>query len=136
MAFAKMTAEKQDRFDSESLTRKELESLINAFVADAQTNSHLVNGWASTAYGMSKVGVTALAGIQQRDYDQLHPGNDVIFSACCPGFCDTDMTSHRGPRPAAEGADVAFYLATLPVKSDAQRGTFWYDRKVLSWKRK
>lgn len=136
MAFNKLSSEKQELFDSKTLTKDALVSMISEFVEDAQTNCHEAKGWATTAYGMSKIGVTALTGVQQRDYDRLHPGNDVIFSACCPGFCDTDMTSHKGPRPAADGADVAFYLATLPAKSDATRGTFWYDRKELPWKKR
>lgn len=135
MAFAKLSSDLQNQFDSKDLTKDDLVSLITSYVAEAQTDSHESKGWPSTAYGVSKIGVTALAAVQQRDYDRLHPGNDVIFAACCPGFCDTDMTSHKGPRPAELGADVAFYLATLPPKSDAARGSFWYDRKELPWKR-
>jgi len=135
MAFGKLAPDLQNQFDSKNLTKNDLVSLITSFVAEAQTDSHLAKGWPNTAYGVSKIGVTALAGVQQREYDRVHPGNDVIFSACCPGFCDTDMTSHKGPRPAKEGADVAFYLATLPAKSSVARGTFWYDRKELPWKR-
>jgi len=134
MNFARLSPELQRTFHSAELTKETLVSLISSFVAEAQTNSHEAKGWSNSAYGVSKIGVTALCAVQQREYDALHPGNDVIFSACCPGFCDTDMTSHKGPRPAEVGADVAFYLATLPAKSDVTRGTFWYDRKELPWK--
>jgi len=135
MSFAKLAPALQQQFDSVDLTKDGLVALISAFVADAQENNHEAKGWPNSAYGVSKIGVTALCAVQQRQYDAAHPGNDVIFSACCPGFCDTDMTSHKGPRPAEVGADVAFYLATLPPKSPATRGTFWYDRKELPWKR-
>jgi len=134
MNFARLSPDLRQRFNSPDLTKDDLVSMITSFVNAAQTNSHEAQGWSNSAYGISKIGVTALCRIQQRDYDAAHPGNDVIFGACCPGFCDTDMTSHKGPRPAEEGADVAAFLATLPPKSAATRGTFWYDRKELPWK--
>jgi len=134
VAFAKLAPGLQNSFKSENLTRNGLVSLINSFVSLAQSDSLRDGGWPSSAYGLSKFGVTALAGVQQREYDRVHPGNDVIFSACCPGYCDTDMNGHEGRRPAKEGADVAFYLATLPANSNAARGTFWYNRRVLPWK--
>jgi len=131
------------RFESSTLTVDELKLLISSFVTDVAENADVAKGWPkgrpwpSHAYGVSKIGVTVLGGLQQRDYDASHPGNDVIFSTCCPGLCDTDMTMDKGltgPRPAEEGADVAFYLATLPSKSDSVRGSFWSNRKEVPWK--
>ena len=136
MSYAKLSPALQQRFDDVDLTKDELVSLISSFVAEAQSGNHEAKGWSNSAYGVSKIGVTALCAVQQRDYDTSHPNNDVIFAACCPGFCDTDMTSHKGPRPAEVGADVAFYLATLPAKSAVKRGTFWYDRAEKPWKLK
>ena len=136
MAFMKMSASLQDQFDSPALKEDQLSSLIQSFIDATKMKNHNQNGWPNTAYGVSKAGVTALCGIQQREYDVQHPGNDVIFSVCCPGYCATDMSSHKGPRPAEEGADVAFFLATLPPRSNEARGTFWTDRKVVRWSRR
>jgi len=130
-AFAKMAPELQEQFASDSLTISQLSGLINSFISATKQGTHKEQGWPNTAYGVSKAGVTALCTVQQRDYEEEHPGSDVIFSACCPGYCDTDMTSHTGPRPADVGADVAVFLTTLG--SDSPKGKFWYDRKVLSW---
>jgi len=134
-AFKNMSASLQDQFDSADLTSDRLSALIHSFIAATKAGDHQSKGWPNSAYGVSKAGVTAMCRIQQRDYDAAHPGNDVIFSVCCPGYCATDMSSHKGPRSAEEGADVAFFLATLPPKSDVARGTFWGERTVIPWAR-
>jgi len=135
MAFANMAAPLQERFDSAQLTVEELSKLISSFIAATKAGDHQRKGWPNSAYGVSKAGITALCAIQQREYDAAHPGNDVIFSVCCPGYCATDMSSHKGPRPAEEGADVAFFLATLPARSTVSRGAFWGERNLVPWSR-
>jgi len=135
MAYKNMSADLQDQFDAADLTKEQLSGLIRSFIAATKAGHHRAKGWPNSAYGVSKAGVTALCRIQQRDYDMQHPSNDVIFSVCCPGYCATDMSSHKGPRPAEEGADVAFFLATLPLKAKVARGTFWGERTVIPWSR-
>lgn len=135
MAYKNMSAGLQDQFDAADLTEAQLSGLIRCFIAATKAGDHQAKGWPNSAYGVSKAGVTALCRIQQRDYDAAHPGNDVIFSVCCPGYCATDMSSHKGPRPAEEGADVAFFLATLPPKAQVAKGTFWGERTVIPWSR-
>lgn len=132
-AYKGMSAALQNRFDAADLTVDELSGLIQSFIDATKTKNHQGKGWPNSAYGVSKAGVTTLCRIQRRDYDQSHPENDIIFSVCCPGYCATDMSSHRGPRPAEEGADVAFYLATLPAKSGVARGSFWGERNLVPW---
>lgn len=132
-AYKGMSTGLQDQFDSPELKVDELSGLIQSFIDAAKAKNHQKQGWPNSAYGVSKAGVTTLCRIQQRDYDRLHPGNDVIFSVCCPGYCATDMSSHKGPRSAEEGADVAFYLATLPAKSPVARGSFWGERNLVPW---
>lgn len=48
-----------------------------------------------------------------------------------PGWCSTSMSSFRGPRPAAEGADTPAWLA-LEVP-EFVTGQFWRDRKAEPW---
>jgi len=43
----------------------------------------------NVAYGMSKVGVTALTRILARRVNS--EGKDILVSACCPGWVRTDM---------------------------------------------
>ena len=44
---------------------------------------------------MSKVGVTALTIVHQRLFNN-DSRKDIIINACCPGYVDTDMSSHKG----------------------------------------
>ena len=37
-------------------------------------------GWPQSAYGVSKVGVTAMTPIQQAEMDKVRPGDDIIFN--------------------------------------------------------
>ena len=93
-------------------------------------------GWPTTAYGVSKVAVSALTRIHARDFgnDTSSPGaNGVLINAMCPGWCKTDMAGHsRPPRTAAEGADTAVFLATLPVGT-LDNGKFFSDRLERKW---
>ena len=53
----------QKKFTSPQLTESELVSLMQQFVDDVAAGCHEKNGWPTTAYGMSKVGVTALTKV-------------------------------------------------------------------------
>jgi NAD(P)-dependent dehydrogenase (short-subunit alcohol dehydrogenase family) len=64
-------------------------------------------GFTNSAYGMSKVGVSALSEIQHRLLS-ADPRDDIIVNACCPGYVYTDMTSQID-----QGADTPLYLALL-----------------------
>ena len=43
-------------------------------------------------------------------------GKGIDVNACCPGYVDTDMSSHRGHKTPAEGADTPVWLALLAKK--------------------
>jgi len=51
---------------------------------------------------VSKVGLSALTRIQQRNFDQ-DPRSDIIVNSVHPGFVDTDMTNHVGGVPIEQG---------------------------------
>ena len=61
----------------------------------AADESHKQLGWPNTTYGVSKVGVSALTRIQQRQFDQDSSREDIIINHVHPGIVDTDMTSHK-----------------------------------------
>jgi len=115
----------QAKFSSPTLTLPQLRALVAQFEADVAAGRHRANGWSHSNYGMSKLALIAATRVLAREL----PG--VRVNTCCPGYCDTDMSSHRGPRPPAEGARNAVLLATLP--DDGPTGTFWRDYKAASW---
>ena len=53
-----------------SLTVEELCEMMNGFVESAASGNHRDLGWPSNTYIVSKVGLSALSRIQQRQFDQ------------------------------------------------------------------
>jgi carbonyl reductase 1 len=115
-----------------NITREELTKLINDFVQAAQRGDHVKEGYPESCYGMSKVGVTVLSQIQHRQLS-ADPREDIIVNACCPGYVDTDMSSHKGPKTIDEGADTPIYLSLLPEGTKSPAGDFVADKKVHKW---
>jgi len=118
------------QFESEALTRDQLYSLMDHFVASVQGGTHQRDGWPSTCYGMSKLGLTAFTKILAREEAEANSG--VLVNACHPGYCVTDMTSRKGSRTAEHGARTPFFLGTLPDGSSSTGG-FWYDCEEIEW---
>ena len=105
---------------------------------------------------MSKVGLSALTRVQQRNFDQ-DPRPDIIVNSVHPGFVDTDMTNHVGGVPIEQGFnktkidflqtifDTVFiiwflgaiapsWLALLPANIDGPKGGYvWSDKQVVDW---
>jgi carbonyl reductase 1 len=124
--------ELKSKFLSPTLTVDELSSLLKKFVELAQTGSHQQQGYSNSAYGMSKIGVTALTKIQQRNFDKSDKP-DIVVNACCPGYVNTDMTSHKGHLEPQQGAETPVYLALLPPDVTAPKGAFVYLKKETDW---
>lgn len=57
--------------------------------------------------------------------EESKPHLDV--NACCPGYVDTDMSSHKGYKTPLQGADTPAWLALLAPKGTT--GKFFSDRK-------
>ena len=51
---------------------------------------------------MTKAGLIALTKAHQRMFDN-DSRPDLIINAMCPGWCDTDMSSHKGPISPDDG---------------------------------
>ena len=103
-----------------------LSETMDAFVHDAEANGER-NNYAGTNYGMSKCGIIAYTMLMQR----LCP--EVGFSCMCPGYCKTSMSSFRGGRPAAVGAETVSWLATTDVESVYKSGSFFADGERIPW---
>ena len=75
---------------------------------------------------MSKLAVIAATRIWARD----EAVNGIKVNCCCPGYCDTDMTSHKGPRSPADGAKNAVLPATM---DDAPTGQHFSNYEISDW---
>jgi carbonyl reductase 1 len=118
------THELRDKFTSKDLTMLELQELVNKFENDVQNGIHRQEGWGNSNYGMSKLAVIAATKIWARE----EPG--IKVNCCCPGYCKTDMSSHRGTRDPSDGAKNAVIPATM---EDPPTGEFFRDYKVGEW---
>ena len=114
----------QARFTDPQLTIPELNQLMNTFEQDVQRGVHRQNGWSNSNYGMSKLGVIAATRVWARQFP------DISITSCCPGYCDTDMTSGRGRRHPSKGAQNAVIPATMP---NPPSGVHFSDYEVSIW---
>ncbi|XP_044741230.1 carbonyl reductase [NADPH] 1-like isoform X2 [Chrysoperla carnea] len=124
------SAELRQEFAQPSLTEEKLSTLMKKFVSDAKEGKHFERGWGNSAYVVSKVGVSALTFIQQREIKT--PG--VVVNAVHPGYVDTDMSSHKGPLTIEQGAEAPLFLALQPVGENEIKGKYvWFDKKIVDW---
>ncbi|OWF51188.1 carbonyl reductase [NADPH] 1-like [Mizuhopecten yessoensis] len=132
MGLKKCSANLRKQFVDPNLSMAALKVLMQEFVDATKTDSHQTAGWPNTAYGTSKIGVTTMSLIQQRELlKDTRP--DLVVNACCPGYVDTDMTSHKGTKTIDQGADTPLYLAMLPPDTISPKGNHVSERKIDNW---
>ncbi len=93
-----------------------------------QAGVHKARGWGNSNYGLSKLALIAYTKLVARE--EAACGSNVRANACCPGYCNTDMTSHSGHRSPADGARNAVMLA---LDVSGLNGEFLQDYKVSRW---
>jgi carbonyl reductase 1 len=125
-ALRKMSAPLRARFVDDAATLPTLRALGDEFVAAVAGDTYAGDGWPRSTYGVSKALVTAYTRLLARTLAVERPADGVVACAVCPGYCSTDMTSHRGSMTAAAGAARVCACIT-----DARvRGGFYSDRKL------
>lgn len=142
----------KDRLLSNELTMPELDALMKDFVELSKTvpteqlseHGYNINRGVFGAYAVSKVGVTIMTRILQRELDaERKNDDDIVVNAACPGYINTDMTNHRGWGTIEKGADTITYLALLPPSESTStttttttilpRGQFVAERRVIDY---
>jgi len=126
--------ELKKKFKDDSLTVDGLTALVNQFINNAKAGDHLAHGWGNSTYSVSKVALTALTRIQQKEFDK-DPREDIIITAPEPGYVDTDMSSHKGPLKPEQGAEPLIFCALLPSSATEYKGAYISQQKqILEWK--
>ncbi len=77
------------------------------------------------SYRLSKVALNSLTALLAREF----AGTDILINAYSPGWLRTDMGGPDAPFSAAEGAETALWLATLPV--GGPQGKFFAEMRRL-----
>jgi len=132
MSLGKCSDAVKAQLTSDKLSIEELKGIMEKFTQTAQEGKHQEAGFSNSAYGMSKVGVTAMARIQQRAFDK-DSRPDLIVNACCPGYVDTDMTSHKGTKTIDQGAETPVMAALIPANATSPKGQFMSEKQVKPW---
>lgn len=120
-------------FASEDLSNEELDELMKSFVSSAAEGCLDQNGWITDSYNVSKMGVSALSRIQQRQLDQDSSRSNIVVNHVHPGYVDTDMTSHKGPLTIDRGAQSAVFAAMLPADTNIKGAYIWHDNQIVDW---
>ncbi|KYF79979.1 3-oxoacyl-ACP reductase [Sorangium cellulosum] len=124
-----VSAALQAQFGKAALTREELVQLMRKFVSDVSAGRHTAEGWPSSAYAVSKIGLNALTGVLARELEG--DGRKILCNAACPGWVRTDMGGAQAPRSVEEGAETPVWLALLP--SDGPQGGVFRDKAPAHW---
>jgi len=116
------------------LTRADLDRLMTEFVETAVAGTHDEHGWPGSTYVVSKIGLSALTRIQQREFGVREQQRaDLVVNHVHPGYVDTDMTSHKGPLSIDRGAQSSVYAALLPPATPIRGAYIWHDNQVVDW---
>ena len=104
----------------------DIDVLVDEFLMHTKAGDFKQLGWPESAYGVSKLANTTYTRVFAKAHPEIH-----VF-ACCPGWCRTDMTVHKGMKTAQEGADTPLWLATSSeCLNTISQGGFASDRKAL-----
>jgi len=123
--------DKRRRLSDPNLTLEGLNDIVREFLDDVKNNTYIERGWPKNSYAMSKVAVTALTFIQQRQFD-TDPRPDLVVNAVHPGYVATGMSNFKGVKTPEEGAIAPSYCALLPPNVTQPKGSMiWHDRKIV-----
>ena len=111
---------------ADPMPRTEIVALMERFVRAVSEGVHAREGWPSSAYSVSKVGVNALTRALARE---LAP-RGILVDSVCPGWVKTDMGGEHAPRSVQEGADTVW--AAVGGAASAT-GKLFRDRREANW---
>ncbi|KAF5294429.1 hypothetical protein FQA39_LY13414 [Lamprigera yunnana] len=86
----------RSKFSTPDLTIPQLSQLMNDFINDAENGKNVENGWGKSSYIISKVGLSALTNIQQREFDKEELNKNISVNSVQPGYVVADMTRTQG----------------------------------------
>lgn len=124
------------RFSDPSLTFSELDKLMEEFFTAVKEGDYKEKGWPRSAYGVSKVGLTAQTRILARTPTVKE--KELLVVSCCPGWIRTNMAGPRATGTVEEGARTPVWLALgergeILENGKWGNGEFYRDLKRVEW---
>jgi len=129
MAYMKFTDDVKLSYSNPAITIKELKDLIEGSIKSAAEGNLKQDEFFIFAYGLSKLAVSFMTQIHQKEMDQAD--KNILVNSCCPGFVSTDITGNQGGIHVDEGADTPVYLALIPVTATSLKGSYLKLKKVV-----
>jgi carbonyl reductase 1 len=117
----------RNEFERKDRSRERLGVLLRSFVTSVAKGTHVADGWPTSAYRVSKVGLNAFTRILARELSSTR----IRVNAVCPGWVRTDMGGPAATRSVEEGAASVVWAATLG--QDGPTGGFFRDGKAIGW---
>ena len=118
----------RQRLIDPSQTEESILSLMREYLLAVDKNDYSL--WPKdSAYSISKVGLTAVTRAMGRKLSTDPRG--ILINSCCPGYVNTDMTSHTGRLTPDQGAETPLMLCFLPA--DSTNGEFYIEKKLYDW---
>eukprot|EP00920_Eleutheroschizon_duboscqi_P019907 GHVT01047673.1.p1 GENE.GHVT01047673.1~~GHVT01047673.1.p1 ORF type:complete len:183 (-),score=25.36 GHVT01047673.1:632-1180(-) len=129
-AIARMSPEIAAQFRNPEISEKEIDQLVENFVQTPKGEKP--HEWPSSPYGVSKAALLPLTTV----YARAGANRGIFTSACCPGWCRTDMGGQSANLSAEEGARTPVFLALIPddkVDWKEKKGQFFMHEKRVNW---
>ena len=120
----------KNKLRNENLSRQELFEIINDFIQGVKEGNYEERGWHKWIYGISKIGINHYARVLSKFEEVVN--RKIQVYACCPGYVDTDMTSHKGVLTIEQGAMTPVFLAELPFEVNPDYQGKFFEKSALS----
>ncbi|CAH0726405.1 unnamed protein product, partial [Brenthis ino] len=121
-----------DRLSRKDLTVDDINEFVEWFLESSKNGTfnkeNIVDNGSIAAYRVSKVALSALTIIQQRELED----RNISVNSMHPGLVRTDMTVGIGMFTADEAAETPVYLV-LDAPQSLKGAYVWYDRRELDW---
>ncbi|XP_055895039.1 carbonyl reductase [NADPH] 1-like [Biomphalaria glabrata] len=130
-SLAECGEELKARIRNPDLTIDDVTALVNEFIEAAKNNQLKEKGFDTSPYGISKIGVSLITHIQQKQLDESG-AQDIVVNCCDVGLVSTDMTGGAG-MPIDLGTMTPLYCCLLPPDVESPRGKFIMNKRTYDW---
>jgi NAD(P)-dependent dehydrogenase (short-subunit alcohol dehydrogenase family) len=122
----------QEKYTSPTLTKDQLDQLVEDFISAIETNSLEHLGYnpesAYLVYGVTKAALNALTQVESREWSSV---KNLLVVSVTPGLCATDMARHiPNARSPELGADSILYVVNT-AQNELKNGGFYHDGQQL-----